>query len=43
MEQTGSVLRNRRGMQMWSMRRLIEEGIHTPAEVSIDYLRNVRW
>jgi sugar phosphate isomerase/epimerase len=29
----GSVPRNRRGMQMWSMRRLIEQGIHTPAEV----------
>jgi sugar phosphate isomerase/epimerase len=28
-----SVPRNRRGMQMWSMRRLIEEGIHTPEQV----------
>jgi sugar phosphate isomerase/epimerase len=28
-----SVPRNRRGMQMWSMRRLIEEGIQTPAQV----------
>jgi sugar phosphate isomerase/epimerase len=27
------VPRSRRGMQMWSMRRLIEEGIQTPAEV----------
>jgi sugar phosphate isomerase/epimerase len=28
-----SVPRDRRGMQMWSMRRLIDEGIQTPAEV----------
>jgi sugar phosphate isomerase/epimerase len=30
---SGSVPRNRRGMQMWSMRRLIEEGVQTPAQV----------
>jgi sugar phosphate isomerase/epimerase len=28
-----SVPRSRRGMQMWSMRRLIDEGVQTPAEV----------
>jgi sugar phosphate isomerase/epimerase len=30
---SGSVPRSRRGMQMWSMRRLIEEGIQTPEQV----------
>ena len=30
---SGSVPRNRRGMQLWSMRRLIDEGLQTPAEL----------
>ena len=30
---SGSVPRNRRGMQLWSMRRLIDERLQTPAEL----------